>query len=947
MGKLVLLAQNIIIGERDVLNFRGEITNYTYKNIISKNKSGITNNVDFINFYLINRREKEGPYYEFLNEHELSGWYSGSVISQTDGWPSKFNFVKSNIKARNGKNLEPLLEYNNKSSALYTEKPKTFKIDDYFKVDEKNKNYEYKPIGENYLYDEYIKKNPYGKNTYENFFRHYYTVKDDYQISDNIKYDQLNYILGRHTKNNHTLNYYKESGGTIANANNVVDNLTIENINELSGNISLVKKTAELFNKGKINTLINRFHTTEKFDEKNDSELINSYDKNFGLSRGRNLIKKEYEGESNGDSTTGYDNPYCRVWTAHYQYSKLKDRIRPFVNDKGESISIGDTQSNYGALRPNDGHIRLNDNSVLRSDGYLRITPTHENSQYTDIKNYMFSIENLAWKDVLLRDDNGLSKEQKGPNDGRIMWFPPYNLKFTENVNVNWNANTFIGRGEEIYTYTNTVRSGTLDFTILIDHPSILNKWVSTVEDSDKETKELDLLRYFAGCGNLNESVTPRVDNPNDDEDEDGDDNLRPNKKGMQLAFVLFFPNNYTGIDTIKTSDSKHFAIDMLNAYNNGETVDVVDIEYKNHKHLDSANTYSVGFKPIDYKDQIKTNLNLTGIDDKNLFFFDFPKGEELTKYFNVTSYEAKGFASSHGYENYNINLCKRREDVITEIMKIYGYNLNNYKTYSENNKTNNIIQVNNEIPKVNDLEAKLARVAYIILNLEPKSDISLNSSQNGYWGKYYQENSSGNKNTNIVSIVSEGEKEYTYDNEYLYFSEIRKDSIIHKNIIDKVKYFDPVYHSITPEGFNSRLTFLHQCTRQGPTNAVTSGLVNDKSPDYLKFAGNLSFGRAPYCILRIGDFFNTKICIDSLSINYDNNGIQWDLNPEGVGVQPMFANISISFKFLGGQDISGPIERLQNAVTANYYANTSVYSRHSDTKEFYYDAMTNQKINK
>lgn len=175
-----------------------------------------------------------------------------------------------------------------------------------------------------------------------------------------------------------------------------------------------------------------------------------------------------------------------------------------------------------------------------------------------------------------------------------------------------------------------------------------------------------------------------------------------------------------------------------------------------------------------------------------------------------------------------------------------------------------------------------------------------------------------------------------------MYFSSLKSDSIEYKNIVDKVRFFEPAFHSITPEGFNSRLTFLHQCTRQGPTNAVNSGRVNGDSNDYLKFAGNLAFGRAPYCILRIGDFFYTKICIDSLSISYDNNGIQWDLNPEGAGVQPMFANISISFKFIGGQDISGPVERLQNAVTANYYANASIYSRHADNGTEYYDAIHN-----
>ena len=113
---------------------------------------------------------------------------------------------------------------------------------------------------------------------------------------------------------------------------------------------------------------------------------------------------------------------------------------------------------------------------------------------------------------------------------------------------------------------------------------------------------------------------------------------------------------------------------------------------------------------------------------------------------------------------------------------------------------------------------------------------------------------------------------------------------------------------------------------------SVSSGRVDKNSVDYLKYAGNLSFGRPPYCVLRIGDFFHTKICITSLSIDYDNGGgLQWDLNPEGIGVQPMFANININFNFIGGQDIAGPVERLQNAVSYNYYANTSIYDSKSD----------------
>ena len=96
--------------------------------------------------------------------------------------------------------------------------------------------------------------------------------------------------------------------------------------------------------------------------------------------------------------------------------------------------------------------------------------------------------------------------------------------------------------------------------------------------------------------------------------------------------------------------------------------------------------------------------------------------------------------------------------------------------------------------------------------------------------------------------------------------------------------------------------------------------------------ANNLAFGRPPYCVLRLGDFYYQMIIIDS--INYDfsvSGGLQWDLNTEGNGVQPMLCDVSINFKFIGGGDITGPVRRLQNALSFNYYANTSFYDNRAD----------------
>ena len=151
------------------------------------------------------------------------------------------------------------------------------------------------------------------------------------------------------------------------------------------------------------------------------------------------------------------------------------------------------------------------------------------------------------------------------------------------------------------------------------------------------------------------------------------------------------------------------------------------------------------------------------------------------------------------------------------------------------------------------------------------------------------------------------------------YFTRLEETSpTAFKSIKEKIPFFHPSFHSTTPEGFNSRLTFLQQCTRQGPT------LSSDKSKPT-----NLAFGKPPVCILRIGDFYHTKIMMESLTIDYDP--LVWDLNPEGVGVQPMIANVTISFVFIGGSSLKGPINKLQNAVSFNYFANTELYDVRAD----------------
>jgi hypothetical protein len=149
-------------------------------------------------------------------------------------------------------------------------------------------------------------------------------------------------------------------------------------------------------------------------------------------------------------------------------------------------------------------------------------------------------------------------------------------------------------------------------------------------------------------------------------------------------------------------------------------------------------------------------------------------------------------------------------------------------------------------------------------------------------------------------------------------------------NLKDKLQFFDPAFHSMTPEGLNSRLTFLQQCMRPGES-IPTIKTVNGQTTITYDQAVNTAFGAPPILILRIGDFYNTKIAPSSLSITYEP---LLDINPEGIGVQPMIANIQLGFNFLGGSGLKEPVDKLQNALSFNYYANTEMYDERADATD-------------
>lgn len=320
----------------------------------------------------------------------------------------------------------------------------------------------------------------------------------------------------------------------------------------------LLGRTSKLFKQHKINTMIGRFHTTLNKENgiTDDKEFIDTAkNKDFGNSRGRNLLTKDAEINRKGVFVNGYENPYCRTWTYHHQYDSYNKTIRPFVekDETGKDVLL-DIQKEYlGKYRTskieektkiNVGADYLTNNSVLdKYNGLVNICPIADDNHEVRIEKCMFSIENLAWKDVLQNNKN-IRKEQIGPNGGRIMWFPPYDLSFSENVNVNWEPTTFIGRGEKIHTYRDTDRSGNLSFTMLIDHPSIINTF-SKIKDGmleDGVDVDNEILRFFAGCGMPNIKVK---------EEEPPVEEVPPIENKVPeiktLSFNIYFPNNFSG----------------------------------------------------------------------------------------------------------------------------------------------------------------------------------------------------------------------------------------------------------------------------------------------------------------------------------------------------------------------------------------------------------------
>lgn len=648
---------------------------------------------------------------------------------------------------------------------------------------------------------------------------------------------------------------------------------------------------------------------------------------------------------SNGNTTLTKDgDAYCRSWSVRRPYNSYGDLIRHEKNwwkgaqQYGDMMTLTDNGTPKITWDSGDNEKAFSKNLSNALGGLDGLDLSGEVTR--QVIPYMFSIENLAWKDA--PQYIHLPECEKGPNGGRIMWFPPYNMDFSDNTSVSWDSTPFIGRGEPVYTYNHTERSGSLSFSVVVDHPSVLND----MRDDFKEkfVGQFDLIdgklhSFFGGCSDVKEifgkyipNTTTNVEKP----DDKGITKSQPvNPKIPNTppkdSLKIYFPNART--DNKCGASKPNYKCTTENTTQEGRRIPFDD---------------GYEMSPLTCGSETRPGLNQNIVQELNEMV-DFLVGKEGDgKNYRI---RIAGFCSGTAKSEYNnklgldraaatryylYNLMTQREDENGGPAK-YD-NSPNSKTYPSewelfSNPNRWILESKGEMSAAADtqdedwtFEATIdpctangknensyssKKSRFVEITLEKTSVFSANIEKqiNDEQNKSFEE--SRKEQEQLKAIADDLARNYI--GECDYFRKLEKDSpFVYSSLIEKLDNFHPAFHSITPEGFNSRITFLQQCTRQGPQ------MMDYTAPQ------NMVFGRPPVCVLKIGDFYHTKIIIESVNFTFDP--LQWDLNPEGIGVQPMVVKVDMSFKFIGGSSLGGPIKQLQNAVSYNFFANTGVY---------------------
>jgi len=623
-------------------------------------------------------------------------------------------------------------------------------------------------------------------------------------------------------------------------------------------------------------------------------------------------------------SSGTYGNTGVRQHSALDQYNRFAKAIR----FNGNSVYNG------------------NENSVIFDRVLPRIHPTIDDNNKLNNKNLMFSLENLAVR-VISKDGVGIIDDEYGSSipisevgqfNGRLMWFPPYDITINETTTAKYDEISMVGRGEPMYSYMNSTRTANLTFTLLVDYPQNLKNLKYHGTDKHRVISE-----FFAFGGEAYQPE-PILVNPE----------LTTLKKQREINNIIG-PTNTAPPDELKPPEIKMF---FPNDFPNGiNYLNIVDLMYLNQKY-EIAPSCESGIKGDVSKFGLNSNIyfvtGTTGEESKKNLKLDtslLPNSfsqytqtagdsvldKQLKEVFqNVNNrqyYDIRiiGAASQLHESGYNKALGLRR----AEAAKFYIENRikTHFKEFPDKLGINIIISSIGEstapastAPKesINSEDSKRARNASIqiernkISPVDKAQTISLNDQKNVVLLE-----------KDIAGVTKIYRKQTSNNVSQTVMNERKQDQAIQKGFQSvEGNYYNPVFHTQTPEDFHRRLTFLQQCMRQGAAKRYS---VVDEGG--ILRAKNSVFGRQPICVLRIGDFFFTKVIITSLNVDYAES--TWDMNPEGFGMQPMMAKVTLQLNILGGQSLKGPVDALQNAVSFNYYANSNftkegMYSRPS-----------------
>jgi hypothetical protein len=742
------------------------------------------------------------------------------------------------------------------------------------------------------------------------------------------------------------------------------------------------------------------------------------------MTKGSQVIA--YYDSSTGEEVIGVDGievgrEYCRVFQKDTPYLTYADL------QKTDGITTSGRKFNNSVL---DNTYNLNI-APLRNPGSTNIIDSK-------VKKYMFSLENLAWR---TSDQPGYTYDdlptcEKGPNGGRIMWFPPYDISFNEDVRASWNPTKFLGRPEPIYTYANTTRSGSLSWKIVVDTPSAMNTIIEK-QLANRPSKEVDSIidSFFAGCvkydiydlatkfntiptselytyqqllneprlteeelgsiySNISKDKSTNI-GTNGNGNPEGGDGLEPGPENEDNDTINTDETESVDVTSIEEFIDYSFYFD--NDYPEGYTIRTVTasqpydywynqyLSVKGTKYITNPPEYVyTGSKKYENKSVVQKFFNDIIIGNYQTIQTDFlSKLKEIIVDKNGTiKIELQGSASAPAEIDYNRDLSKRRINSVIQWFRAKTIGDKTIAALETEGKITFIENSNGEeitIPKTKD-------GAYESVTCSENISLTANGPKNST-AEWYSIPAMACRRVRLsrlevniptppppppappappspppgpppppppgppspptpptppgpkpvrrpdpIKKVKEGISKkilrYLFS-ECDYFEVIKETNpMVYDTIKEKIKYFSPAFHSTTPEGLNARLTFLNQCMRPGQTIPVIGPDGRPKHNDAL----NTSFGAPPVLVLRIGDFYHTKIIPNSISITYDP--LVFDINPEGIGVQPMIAKVSLGFDFIGGSGLAGPVEQLQNALSFNYYANTEIYDERAIATE-------------